>query len=439
MVSKEDYDLLLKKYESLKNKYDLIKDENATLRAKLYGRRKSKNDDEKPSKKKRKKKGAPNKHSGWYRKKTKKADEIIDVELEKCPDCGNEELNPCSEIKEHFQEDIIIPEIKTTLYRKRKYYCSNCKKTFIGKGKDELSKSYIGPTAKSIASVLKYDIKISDRDINKIFKNLFGLKIDTSSISGFRNQLRKKCESLYKNILSELKKSSFLHADETGWVKDGDNHWLWSFSNKKLVFYHIDKSRGQKVVNNILGDNYNGILISDFYSAYNKIKALAKQKCIPHLVRELDKVIKKYNDDKIIFDWCFELKKLLFDAVLLDKKRKNNKCSDKYFLRKRNKIIERLENFKFPNKIKNDLNRLSKRIIKFKDELFTFLFYDNIDFHNNHAEQQIRPNVILRKITFGNRSDNGVLNHNVLMSIIQSIKLNKKILELSESEIVLKL
>jgi len=55
---------------------------------------------------------------------------------------------------------------------------------------------------------------------------------------------------------------------------------------------------------------------------------------------------------------------------------------------------------------------------------FTFLYYD-IPYHNNHAEQQICPHVLLRKITFGNRSSKGILNHSVLTSIIQTAKLNK--------------
>ncbi len=56
--------------------------------------------------------------------------------------------------------------------------------------------------------------------------------------------------------------------------------------------------------------------------------------------------------------------------------------------------------------------------------LFTFLYEEAVDYHNNHIEQQIRPDVILRKITFGNRSIKGAENHSVLTSILQTAKLN---------------
>lgn len=175
-----------------------------------------------------------------------------------------------------------------------------------------------------------------------------------------------------------------------------------------------------------MGEEYKGVLITDFLSAYSKIKTQAKQKCIVHLLRELDKVMKTYDEDKSIILWCSELKKLLQKAIKLDKDFSNKNYTKKSFHKLRKNLFNQLQNFQFPNNIKDVLVRLSKRIIKYKDELFTFLFYDDVDFHNNHAERQIRPNVILRKITFGNRSKKGILNHKVLMSIIQTAKLNNK-------------
>ena len=87
-------------------------------------------------------------------------------------------------------------------------------------------------------------------------------------------------------------------------------------------------------------------------------------------------------------------------------------------------ITQSLLDFRFPNPNKRILQRFVKRLNRHKDELFTFLYYKNIDYHNNHAEQQIRPDVIFRKITFQNRSYKGAQAHQVLMSILQTAKLN---------------
>lgn len=418
---------LEKANELLKIENERLIKENAELRAKIFGRRKksttSETEDKNPEPKKR---GLPVGHKGYSRQKPDKIDETEIVKLTTCPCCGNSDLTKTEKIDTHIQEDIVIPKVKVTKYVKYNYYCNHCKKVVSAKGTEELPKSYIGPVAKTVATVLKYAVKVSDRDIKKIFKNLFQLKISTGAIPGFRNQLRKKCNPVYEELLKELKKSSFIHADETGWIFDGKNYWLWSFANKNISIYHIDKSRGQKVVSHILGEKYDGVLITDFLSAYNKLEAIAKQKCLVHLLRDVEKILETYQDDKIVMDWSLELKKLLKKAIKLNDDFKKNKLKEKVYKKLRAALFQRLQNFEFPNHVKEVLVRLSKRIKKFKDELFTFLFYDNVDYHNNHAEQQIRPNVLLRKITFGNRSESGTLNHNVLMSIIQTAKLNKK-------------
>lgn len=71
-----------------------------------------------------------------------------------------------------------------------------------------------------------------------------------------------------------------------------------------------------------------------------------------------------------------------------------------------------------------DTRRVHKRIIKHNQELFTFLDNPLVEPTNNRAERQLRPNVIMRKITFGNRSALGASNHAVMMSIIQTGILN---------------
>ena len=83
-----------------------------------------------------------------------------------------------------------------------------------------------------------------------------------------------------------------------------------------------------------------------------------------------------------------------------------------------------LRDFAFPNSNKRILKRFAKRLQRHKNELLTFLYEKGVDYHNNHAEQQIRPDVIFRKITFGNRSENGAQYHSVIMSILQTAKLN---------------
>ena len=271
---------------------------------------------------------------------------------------------------------------------------------------------------------MRYGIKISERDVRDLFEKAFNLKIVASAITCFRYQLKRAGSPLYELLKKSLKEGTFIHCDETGWGVDGKLCWLWKASNKKICFSHIDESRGQKVVEKILGDKYDGTLITDFLSAYNKIETPAKQRCLVHLFRDLEKVEEYWHDDTEVLDYVRRLKKIFEDAIVLYNEYKDSRW-DKSYCHRRQGLKESLKDFGFPNPNKKILKRFAKRLGRYKDELLTFLYKKNVDFHNNHAEQQIRPDVIFRKITFGNRSWQGAEYHSVIMSILQPARLNK--------------
>jgi transposase-like protein len=403
----------------------LLKFELDQFKSDFFKRRKKKESPKQnPPETKQKKKGGLFGHAGWFRETPKKIDRIQQVKLSKCPSCGSKDITECAGVDEHTQQDIILPKIQTTLYSKQRYYCCKCKKIVTGKGINELTKSKIGPFAKAWAVFLKFGVKISDRDVSNILK-MTGLEVAPSSIVGFRYQLKREAGEIYKKLLESLKYSKFTHWDETGTKINGDNAWRWKISNKKICVTHTDKRRGQKVVEELFGDKYEGVLISDFLSAYNKIVTKAKQRCLVHILRDLKKVISYWaeEDDEVLL-YCKRLKKIFEEAIGLHKEYNSKKWDKKYY-RKRDIIITSLSDFAVPNPNKKILNRFAKRLQRHKDELFTFLYIKGIDYHNNHAEQQIRPDVLLRKITFGNRSSEGAKAHDVVMSVLQTAKLNK--------------
>ncbi len=421
---KDELDRRDKVIEELKENNTILRYELQQLRDKTFKPKPPKDKEPPAPKPTPKKKGAKFGHLGWFRKKPKKVNSTEIVTLKKCPLCGDNNLSDCRERSEHIQEDIVLPKIKVTKYIHHHYYCPGCKNTVIGRGKEEIPGSYIGPNAKSLANFLRYDIKTSVRDVKRVLKHFSGLTVVPGSVTGFNNQLRRRSMTVYEELKVLLRKSPYCHGDETGWKLDGDKYWLWSFSNNEIALVCIDKSRGQKVVEKVLGAEYDGILISDFLSAYNRIKTKGKQRCITHLERDLKKV-RACDPSEPVRRYCKNLLSLLEQARKLDKNYTDKKIDINYFEDKRERLVKRLTDFNIILPDKKQLNRINKRLTRHKNELFTFLYYPNVDYHNNHAERMIRPNVIFRKITFGNRSPKGILNHSVLMSVLQTAKLNK--------------
>jgi transposase len=369
------------------------------------------------SKKSEKNKMGPKKgHSASPRKPVT---EVVDQELmwvpELCPE-GHGLLVFPKKWHEHLQID--IPETHRFIVTKHVVgwsYCGGCKK-YHGAEHEKLSNTKYGPNLHSYAAYLKFDLGMTLGKIQRLVLNQYDLKISTGVLSEMISRCGDKFKSEYQSMKANLKNTSHLHADETGWRNGGNSEWLWSFSNEKVSVYVIEPSRGQKVVESVLGDVYNGILISDFYGAYNRISC-RKQKCWTHLLRELHVLKEKHPDDREVLYFSLRLKRFFDRANILKKRYLENEDIESDLKRLETNVITFLSK-KFEHK---KLNTLIKRMTKYYLELFTFI-KSSVPATNNPAEREIRPAVLMRKTSYCNRSEQGKLAQVILMSIIATAK-----------------
>jgi len=119
-----------------------------------------------------------------------------------------------------------------------------------------------------------------------------------------------------------------------------------------------------------------------------------------------------------------KLARLLKDAVRLFERK--DPAQFETFDRRKARLYHRLEQFLEEDHKDEDAKRLMKRLKRHKDELFTFLEYENVSPYNNHAEQQMRKPVLTRKVSQQNRSEQGAKTHAVLMTLFRSAELQGK-------------
>jgi hypothetical protein len=223
----------------------------------------------------------------------------------------------------------------------------------------------------------------------------------------------------YDGLAQEARGSAVLNADETGWRVNGKTRWLWCFTTPALTYYVIDPTRSSKVPVAFLADCFNGTLVSDFFGACNAIGA-ERQICLVHLLRELEKV-DKTSPSKEWTAFRKILKRILKDAIRLSR-RSDREASD--YASKVACIHKRMDKLiACDTWTKPDCKRLRKRLIKFRDSLFTFLDDPSVPFDNNRAEREIRPAVIARKNSFHNTSEKGANTQAILMSIYRTLRL----------------
>jgi hypothetical protein len=163
-----------------------------------------------------------------------------------------------------------------------------------------------------------------------------------------------------------------------------------------------------------------GILVTDFYGAYNALVCAAKQKCLVHLLRDLKKVAKSGDKSENWPTFSKRLKRMLRDAMRL---RGNRQTLEKAKYERLCAGIEQRMTQLIESPWKNkEAKRLVKRLRRHRAELFVFLYHDDVPFENNHAERTIRGAVVMRKNSYCNRSVNGAETQAVLMSVFQTLK-----------------
>jgi len=378
----------------------------------------------KPAKHKRK--GRPGRkkgHQGTARTRPETVDHFKEHTLDRCPECQTP-LKASVKVYQRYIEDIPpIEKPEVTEHTVYGYWCSRCKKVVFPTLTDALPNAMIGLRLVVFTAWLHYLVGVSVHNLVKILSVFSSFKISTGGLTQSWRNLALVLEPWYRDIGQKISQSAVLNADETGWRLNGITHWLWCFTTQKLCYYIITRNRGSPVVKDVLGTLFKGIPICDFWGAYNKISALAKQRCFYHLFTELAKVDKN-NSCAEWKSFRKKLSRLLKDGIRLSQRKGQLKSED--VERLKNRLYRRLDQFLETDYQTKDSKRLIKRLKRHKDELFTFLEYEGVSPYNNHAEQQMRKPVLTRKVSQQNRSEQGAMTQAVLMTLFRSAELQGK-------------
>ena len=374
----------------------------------------------KPAAPKRKgKPGARKGHKPARRPKPQRIDHHEEHRLERCPDCGGP-LQRCNRTRTRTIEDI-LEDLRTvvTEHTLHRDYCAACKKHVEPRVPDALPRASLGHRVVAFTCWLHYGLGVTIAQIVAIFRHHLTTHISAGGLMAMWLRTARILEPWYEQIARQARNSAVLHADETGCRVNGQTWWLWCFANGQVCYYMIDRSRGSPALQKFFAEAFDGVLVVDFWAAYNAVSAGDKQRCLVHLLRELAAVDER-NDSPEWKAFAKKLRRLLGDGMRL--RRRKDFSPERYRSRIR-RLDQRLMELARGEYSDADAARLAKRLRRHCDEIFTFLDYPNVPFENNLAERMIRPAVVLRKNSQSNRSERGAAVQAVMMSIYQTLKL----------------
>lgn len=326
-----------------------------------------------------------------------KPDRTVEKKFSRCPNCENK-------LKHLYKESTIVEEIpmpqpvEIVEYINNHYECKNCGEV-VAKDENCPEQGRFGYNVLAHCTLMKFEDRLTFRKLHESLKRHYNLEITPASIMNMTRSVYRKLEPEHEELINTIRSSTCVYADETSMRINGTNYWIWIFVAKNAVLCVIRKTRGKKVVKEILG-NYKGIVICDGWKSYAQF-GFTIQRCWAHLLREA------YNTENK------NIHELLHNLFIDAKSDSLTRTSAEERLRKIiSKKYKDKESVKLLNKIKNGIH-----------SWFTFLTYKFVEPTNNTAEQALREHVVIRKIIGGLRSLEGAKVHEVAMSCLATWKL----------------
>jgi transposase len=375
----------------------------------------------KPAAKKRgKKPGRQAGHAGARRNIPDRIDERQTHRAVCCPHCQGP-LKRCDNTRTRYTEDIPqgIQAVVTehTIHRD---WCPRCRKQVEPKVPDALPGNQIGNRTLALSAWLHYGLGQTLDHITEVFNCHLQMKVTPGGLQQMFYRLQEILFPWYEQIWNECLDSAVLHGDETGWRINGQGHWLWCFSQPRATYYMIDRQRGRPVLARFFRRAFAGTLVTDFWGAYNAVVCSRRQVCLAHLLRDLKHVEQYKHPSPKWPKFAQKLRRLIRDGLRL--KKQQGELEGSVYQSRRSRLHDRLDTLIATDWKDSQAARLLKRFRRHRDHLLTFLDDPAVPADNNHGERAIRPAVIIRKNTYGNRSQRGADCQAVLMSIYRTLK-----------------
>jgi len=367
-----------------------------------------------------KKLGAPRGHKGATRN-TPEPNEVVNHFLKRCPRC-NDVLGKPLDFEERIIEEIPEPQpVKITKHIIRFYNCKNC--GVVSAKTDIPSEGSFGKNILAQTTLMKYDDRLPARKVVNTLNRTFLFKATHSTVLNIVQRVVKSVKHAYEQLKIQIRNFFNVYIDETSIKVQGKNFWIWIFTTLTTTCFVIRKSRHCKIVKEVLGENFKGVINCDGWETYKTYKDsndnVLLQRCWAHATREVEAVAQKYDRVKPLFKWFQHI------FVKVCKARESGKP-----LYQRIKLKEKCEvelcQWLDVTKPYKELKTVRTKIENGFEHWFTCIIHPEVEPTNNRAERMLREEVVLRKITGTLRNEKGTTANEVMMSLITTWKQQNK-------------
>jgi len=345
--------------------------------------------------------------------------------LERCPDCNYQLQGGCLDYSRQVIELPPPPPVEVIEHQIIKRFCPCCRRwrsPQLDLSSQVLGQGRIGVRIAALVAYLRTTLRLPIRRIQSYLHTIHHLNLSVGELVELLHQVRRTSQPQIEQLRDQARASPVLHADETCWRENGQNGYIWAFSTEgeqAVRYYEYDRSRGQAVLKRVLGGQFEGHLVSDFYCGYNEY-AGKHQRCWVHLLRDLHELKERHSAEGEVVAWAkavrsqYDAAQSWLEAHPAATQEQREACYVELVVRTHALGLQYAKAYQHP------CNALAKRLLRHEDELFQFVLVEGLSADNNLAERSIRPLVVCRKISGGSRSSEGSKTRTGLASLFET-------------------
>ena len=355
--------------------------------------------------------GRPPGHRGVARRRPLQVDRDVDVPLPACPHCAA----PLTTVRPRVQYIEELPPVQPHVTRLTTYagWCPRCRVRVRSTHPLQVSTAigaagvHLGPRALALAALLNKHYGLTMRKTCAVLAALGGLDLSPGGLTQALARVAARLTPTYEALVEQIRAGPAVHSDETSWWVGGPGWWLWVFATPHSTVYRVARGRGRQVVLDLLGPTYPGVVISDCLAVYDGLTS-PQHKCYAHHLRAVAAVEAEHPRP-----YAAQWRQLLQAAMTL--KQTGPAAAPPGLTRE---ALEIAADVYLATPRPDGLEEaLRQRLAKQRDHLFTFLDHSTVPATNNLAERQLRPAVIARKLSCGNKTPDGARVWEILATV----------------------
>lgn len=374
----------------------------------------------------RKRGGQPG-HKGHQRRMVplEEVKEVHEIVPAACGKCGYGLRGEDPEPYRHQVTEIPPVVAEVAEYRLHTLTCPECQAKTRGELPAGVPQGAFGPRLQAMTALLTGRYHLSKRETSGVMNDFFQASMSPGTVPRLEHRTSEAIAEAVAEAREEVKKGVAVHMDETGWREANQKAWLWVATTTKLTVFLIRQNRGGKVVKEMLGDSFAGIVNSDRWSAYNWLDKGKRQLCWSHLIRDFQAFVERGGQSQpvgagilaqvdLMFAWWYQVRDGAISLTTFAQKMVDVQPEVGQLLRQGTACDHQ------------KTAGTCRDILKREPALWTFVHVAGIEPTNNLAERQVRPGVLWRKNSFGTQSKSGSRFAERIMSVVATLKLQQR-------------